>query len=183
VLISEDYAKRLAGLLLEGKLVLFVGAGISLQAKPCKNKSSRLPLWAELAQRVAKMRGEKLLDYGGDILDLFDSVQRKNGRLKLEDAVRAAIPEDEFAPGPVHDLIADLPWRRIYTTNYDNLLSRVLKEKSPVVTEQDFEFLTGRIRNNRASCIFTERCRPCTRSRELTINAGPFAIPRHTTAS
>ncbi len=120
--------------------MLFVGAGISLQAMPIQNPSSRLPLWAELAQRVAKERGEKLADYGGDILDLFDSVQRKNSRLMLEDAVRAAIPEDEFAPGPVHDLIAELPWRRIYTTNYDNLLSRALKEKSPVVTEQDYEF-------------------------------------------
>ena len=140
MLISQDYAKRLAGLLVEGKLVLFVGAGISLQAKPRKIKSGRLPLWAELAQRVAKKRGEKLDDYNGDILDLFDSVELKSTRLKLEDAVRAAIPEDEFAPGPVHDLIAELPWRMIYTTNYDNLLSRALNENSPVVTEQDYEY-------------------------------------------
>ena len=142
MLITQDYAKRLARLLVDRKIILFVGAGISLQAKSIRGKGARLPLWGELAEKVAERTGESLARYGGDLFDMFDSIARKTSRATLDDAVRSAIPEDEFEPGPMHQLIAELPWSRIYTTNYDNLLIRALGEKFPIVNERDYELLS-----------------------------------------
>ncbi len=101
-----------------------------------------MPLWSELAQLVAEKTGESLSSYGGDLFDMFDSIARKTNRARLDDAVRAAIPEDNFDPGLVHQLIASLPWARVYTTNYDNLLIRALGEKFPIIDEKDYELLS-----------------------------------------
>jgi NAD-dependent SIR2 family protein deacetylase len=142
MLLSHEYAERLARLLVQGKLILFVGAGISLQARHKKKPRQKLPLWMELAQKVAEQTGEKLEAYGGDLFDMFDSVAAKASRVTLEDAIRSAISEDDFEPGPVHKLISELPWLRVNTTNYDNLLGRALDEKRPVVAERDYELLS-----------------------------------------
>jgi hypothetical protein len=46
------------------------------------------------------------------------------GRPALDDLVLQTIPDAEFAPGPLHRLLVDLPWADVLTTNYDTLLER-----------------------------------------------------------
>ena len=40
-----------------------------------------------------------------NLFDMFDLIARKTSRLTLEDAIRSAIPEDDYEPGEVHQLI------------------------------------------------------------------------------
>ena len=141
MLIDDDYAEKLARLLLDGKLILFAGAGLSLQAKNPADATVRLPLWWDLAEKVAKSRNVNLADFNGDILDLFDSIDQTRSRRDLEDAVRDQIPAHEFEPAETHTALAKLPWKRIYTTNYDDLLQRALKERTIIKNERDFELL------------------------------------------
>ncbi len=139
MLIDDEYAEHIARLLLERRLVLFVGAGVSLQAKPKKDRTARMPLWKELADRVAENRNVKVNDFKGNILELFDSISTSQSRRDLEDAIRQELRSEDFDPGNVHNKIAKLPWKRIYTTNYDDLLKRALGEEMPVVNEKTFE--------------------------------------------
>lgn len=141
MVISDELAEQLSKLLLDGKLILFAGAGLSLQARDPKDTSARLPLWSDLSKLVANQFGEDVTSYGNSLFDLFDSICRKYGRRSLEDQIRKSIPESSFEPSEVHHILSSLPWARVYTTNYDNLLARSLNEKDPISNEDDYEFL------------------------------------------
>lgn len=136
--IDDSQAENLARLLQEGRLVLFAGAGVSRHAVHRTNPAKRLPLWSELAESV---RARFKLDSSNydDLLTMFEAIANDFSRPDLEQAVMSAIPEDDFDPGELHKTIAALPWHRVYTTNYDNVLMRALGEKYPVVAERDFE--------------------------------------------
>lgn len=141
MLIDDDYAERLARLLIEGRLILFAGAGLSLQAVHRANPNQKMPLWWDLAEKVAEKCNVRLDDFSGEILDLFDSIARNTSRGELDDAVREFLPDHEFELSDTHRAIANLPWRRVYTTNYDDFLKRALDERYPIANERDFEML------------------------------------------
>lgn len=139
--LPAEHVQQLVRLLADDQLILFVGAGISRQAVARDGGKKRLPLWGELANKVAAASGEKLSDYNGNLLDLFDAIAANKTRADLEEAIRKAIPEAAFDPGPTHLKLAQIPWHIVYTTNYDNLLSRVLREPNPIDEEKEYEWL------------------------------------------
>ncbi len=47
-----------------------------------------------------------------------------NGRNELDNLIRDAIPDDKMDPGGLHRQLLELPWRDVFTTNYDTLLER-----------------------------------------------------------
>ena len=62
------------------------------------------------------------------------------GRLALEDVIRTQVPDGDYEPGPLHEALLRLPWRDIFTTNYDTLLERTCvpdRTYSAVVSEND----------------------------------------------
>jgi SIR2-like domain/haloacid dehalogenase-like hydrolase len=140
--IPKATISMLVDLLKTNQLVLFVGAGISRQAPTLDGSDRHLPLWNELANEVGRKFGDDLTNYNGNVLDLFDSIALNNGRGPLEEAIRSAVPHDEFQPSNVHFAIAKLPWDIVVTTNYDNLLDRALHEPNPIVEERDFDWLS-----------------------------------------
>jgi phosphoserine phosphatase/NAD-dependent SIR2 family protein deacetylase len=140
-LLPDNVARDLALKLSADQLVLFVGAGISHQARAKDGSSKRMPLWQELAAKVGRAHGESVDNYGGNLLDMFDGIDSSHGRRALEDAVREVIDDDAFEPAAPHRLIASLPWHRVYTTNYDSLLGRAMEENDPIVDETGFEKL------------------------------------------
>ena len=142
MIISDEYAEQLARKLHEKRLILFAGAGLSLQAVNTQSPSKKLPLWWSLAEDVSKKFSMSVDDFRGEILDLFDAISVSRSRRELEDAVREAIPDHEYNPGPAHIELSKLPWKRIYTTNYDDLLKRALGEKLSITSEKSFELLT-----------------------------------------
>lgn len=142
MLIDDDYAERLSRLLIEGRLILFAGAGLSLQAVHRTNSGQKMPLWSNLAEKISTKYGICLDDFQGEALDLFDSIARERSRLELEDSVREFLPDEEFDLSETHLAIAKLPWKRVYTTNYDDFLKRALDEKFPITSERDFELLS-----------------------------------------
>jgi len=143
--LPEAHADRLARLLNNDQLVLFVGAGISHQAIPHSGAGDRLPLWRELATEVALTCGEKAQNYQHNILDLFDAISENQSRGALEDAVRKALPEKAYDPSSVHSQISKLPWHLVYTTNYDDLLARALGESDPIDDEAKYEWLSREV--------------------------------------
>lgn len=63
-----------------------------------------------------------------------------NGRNELDNLIRDAIPDDKMNPGTLHCQLLELPWRDVFTTNYDTLLERArggLQRHYSVVTSKE----------------------------------------------
>jgi phosphoserine phosphatase/NAD-dependent SIR2 family protein deacetylase len=139
--LQEVHIAHLSELLSNDQLVLFVGAGISRQATAKQAVFGKLPLWKEFARLVASKCGEDISNYN-DIFDLFDSIEANQSRAVLEEAVRSALPQNNFEPSPIHYQIAQLPWYIIYTTNYDNILIRAIGEDNFIDSEDKHDWLS-----------------------------------------
>ena len=61
------------------------------------------------------------------------------GRSDLHDALRRLVPDTEYNPGVEHQRLLKLPWRDIYTTNWDTLLERTQDR----VAEQHYSTVTS----------------------------------------
>lgn len=62
------------------------------------------------------------------------------GRSELDNLIRGAIPDDKMNPGTLHHQLLDLPWRDVFTTNYDTLLEKArrgLRRDYSVVTSKE----------------------------------------------
>ena len=63
-----------------------------------------------------------------------------NGRSELDNLIRDSIPDDRMHPGALHRQLLSLPWRDVFTTNYDTLLERArkgLQRNYSVVTSKE----------------------------------------------
>lgn len=118
-----------------GRAALMVGAGMSRNAEPVGPGRPLMPTWGDLitamierlypASPANERRRRELLEQAwatSTALRLADEFTAAFGRPALDDLVVRAIPDSEFAPGPLHRLLLELPWGDILTTNYDTLL-------------------------------------------------------------
>ena len=55
---------------------------------------------------------------------LAHEIEAAFGRPELKQMLRAAIPDLQHEPSPLHVKLLDLPWSDVFTTNYDTLLER-----------------------------------------------------------
>jgi len=135
----------------EGSRVsLMVGAGLSKHARPSPGASRPFPTGEELAE-VMRTQLPSQRDFRSDrasgsprvasspatIATEYESVF---GRPALEDLIRTQVPDDEYEPGPLHEALLRLPWRDVFTTNYDTLLERTCvpdRTYSTVMSEND----------------------------------------------
>lgn len=98
----------------EGNGVAFVGAGVS--------KAAGYPTWAELLKDI----GEELGVRSSDIYDLAALAQwhiSENGGAGVRNVIKAEIGQDRDVPETLQ-VLARLPIRHIWTTNYDRLVER-----------------------------------------------------------
>jgi SIR2-like protein len=58
------------------------------------------------------------------LLRLAEEFEAEFGRHDLDKLLLAAIPDDDYEPGPLHELLLSLPWADVFTTNYDTLLEK-----------------------------------------------------------
>ena len=136
-----NLARTLAQKLHANELVLFAGAGLSHLALPKDGSERRIPLWVGLTDAVASQFGIDPADFGGSPLDLFDAVIYAHSRGELEKAVTTALDDRDFEFSPAHRALAELPWYKVMTTNYDALLSRLLDDPYPIVDEPGYDRL------------------------------------------
>jgi hypothetical protein len=135
----KTHIDTLAQLLLRGQLVLFVGAGLSRLCPHSHRKDRRLPLWQEL---VAAARHRFAVPESITGLNVFDFIVQKHGRGQLDALVASLLDDAEFELSEAHRQVERCPWKRIYTTNFDRLLSRLYRAE-PIVSECDYERMAG----------------------------------------
>lgn len=116
----EDFTEQVCDGLSRGEAVLFLGAGFSKMAKNVVG--SELPTGAELKKvlfsAISHVPSKDELD--ADLADIADyCLSVENGPELVSSALRRTFTIVELQPWQ-QELLTAFPWRRIYTTNYDN---------------------------------------------------------------
>lgn len=136
-----DIPRELAEQFSRGDGAAFVGAGLSIGAG--------LPGWAGLIRPLAQAVGGRWPADEADLTTdhLLTAVQyyeNERGRHALIRHLRDALETTGVQPTTVHRLLASLPTRVIFTTNYDDLVERALREAgrplNVVVSEPELSF-------------------------------------------
>jgi tetratricopeptide (TPR) repeat protein len=136
-----------------GGPVLFAGAGLSRNSveRNVGGNGANFPTWQTLADRFRKRLTDKVVgesskmlqrdDFPSDPMRLADMYEATFGRACLLDEILDALPTTSRDPGHVHDLIAEIPWHAVLTTNYDDLVEsafrKALRPLHAVVTCED----------------------------------------------
>ena len=119
------------------RATVMVGAGFSRNAVPSPGVRTHFPTWRQLAQAMfdeiyptcasetaeQERSREKRLDRS-NALRLASEYEATFDRQRLKSLIRKRIPDTNHQPGKLHNLLLQLPWRDIFTTNYDTLLER-----------------------------------------------------------
>lgn len=119
----------------ESRASVMVGSGFSKNAQPTRPDAGDLPLWQELARKISEKMypsnpGVSQDDTPGSAPDpngalnlaqeYTDAFGRSSFHLFLQQQVR----DGDFSPGKSHSRLLKLPWRDVFTTNWDTLLER-----------------------------------------------------------
>ena len=112
-----------------------VGAGFSRNAEKVQPDALASPIWDDF---VKAMRSRLYLDNKdehvrstittsaktSDVLRLAQEYETAFGRTDLHGFLRESVRDGEFRPGRVYERLLRLPWRDVFTTNWDTLLER-----------------------------------------------------------
>lgn len=99
-----------------GNCVLFVGSGFSIGAENISN--TKLPTGDGLAKYLYDECNES--SDGGNLLDASELYIEKFGTTAIIDYLKKMFTIKQLTPD--QKLITSLPWKRVYTTNYDNII-------------------------------------------------------------
>lgn len=104
----------------QGKLVMFVGAGVSA--------NSGVPMWSELIQGLKKELPDSLKNETDD-LKIAQLYKDSRGYKEYIEKIKELLLHGKIAPNPIHDAILELAPCHIITTNYDDLIEQNIEQK------------------------------------------------------
>ena len=119
--------ERIRRYLLLGKASVMVGAGFSRNADVPSHV--RVKLWKDVGEDIfRRLQATDEVDPQELVfktpMRLASQFVAVNGRNELDNLIRDSIPDDRMEPGFLHRQLLNLPWRDVFTTNYDTLLER-----------------------------------------------------------
>ena len=115
-----------------GGASVMIGSGFSRNAQKSRPDPDDPPTWREMAKALS----DKLYpqDNGSDtssgaaatndFLKLAQEYEAAFGRGDLHRFIQKLIRDEDFKPGDIHTRLLRLPWRDVFTTNWDTLLER-----------------------------------------------------------
>lgn len=117
---NELYIDFLARELVKDKLIIFVGAGVSI--------NSKLPSWNKLVEAFAKeLNLEKEQFTSEEIFEIPEKYYSILGKVPFY-RVLENIFKKEFEPNSIHEALEKLEFNYIITTNFDTLIENKLNE-------------------------------------------------------
>lgn len=138
-----NYINEIAEALSAGHAAVMVGAGFSKNADNISSTDKYFKNWNELSDEFYNTLYDKDgpgKEYNSS-LRLAQEVEVIAGRPKLEKILKDAIPDDDYGPSILYRKLMELPWRDVFTTNYDTLLERtadtISKRRYNIVVNQE----------------------------------------------
>ena len=116
-----------------GGASVMVGSGFSRSAARTRPGAEDIPMWPELAEAIYNSLYPQ--DHGASQCDKNSEILRTDGFLKIAQEYEVAfgrtalhgflqqlVRDDDFKFGDMHKRLLRLPWRDVFTTNWDTLL-------------------------------------------------------------
>ena len=109
-----------------------IGSGFSKNAEKISLDAIEMPGWQDLVDyfhstlypQDSSRRSGNNQRPATDNVRIAQEYEAAFGRGALHDALRRLVPDAAYSPGDKHRRLMQLPWRDIYTTNWDTLLER-----------------------------------------------------------
>ena len=126
---------------------VMVGSGFGKNAQRFIRNAKEMPVWQDLVDHLYNVlypkgsttRSETSHRPAAGNVRIAQEYEAAFGRSALHDTLRRLVPDIEHTPGPEHHRLLKLPWRDIYTTNWDTLLERAQSQ----VSEQHYSAVTS----------------------------------------
>ena len=141
---NQNYINEIAESLSESHATLMVGSGFSKNADKVTVTDKMFLNWNELSDlfyHTLYMENDGPGKEYNNPLSLAQEVEVTVGRPKLEKLIKEAVPDMEYAPSKLYINLMELPWKDVFTTNYDTLLERaadqVTRRRYNIVTCQE----------------------------------------------
>jgi hypothetical protein len=120
-----------------GRAAVMIGTGFSRNADPISPNTPQIPLWRDLGKKLIR----ELYPPESYLLENYDDFEKQLinneglqkiasiycstfGRGSLDELLVESIPDENYNPGSLHELLLSLPWSDVFTTNYDTLLEK-----------------------------------------------------------
>ena len=114
---------------------IMIGSGFSKFAQPTRPDAGELPVWDDLARGMfdkvhpPSLGGSQHIasDSASDpsnALRVAQDYKEEFGRSSLHLFLQQRVRDGDFNPGEFHSRLLKLPWRDVFTTNWDTLLER-----------------------------------------------------------
>ena len=130
---------------------VMVGSGFSRNALKVRPDRADIPLWSDLKNDLAGSLPGPDADCDGSgeprpgsrsnrALELAQQYEDAFGRARLHEFLVRSVRDESFLPAEFHRRLLSLPWRDVFTTNWDTLLERCLplpERPYGVVTDVD----------------------------------------------
>ena len=118
---------------------VMVGSGFSRCAVKVRPGTDEIPMWRDVADEMAKrlypnsdeaeQQGKRLQTTAPDgVLSLAQEYETAFGRGDLHQLLEAMVRDGDFKPGDAHSRLMQLPWKDVFTTNWDTLLERTRRQ-------------------------------------------------------
>lgn len=138
------YIKEIGRALAAKHATVMIGAGFSKNAEKIGVTKNEFLNWNQLSDLFyEKLYGTSTFpgkEYNNS-LRLAQETEIMYGRPIIEEIIRQAVPDDDYAPSKLYQKLMELPWNDVFTTNYDTLLERaadlVTKRRYNVVKCQE----------------------------------------------
>ena len=134
---------------------VMVGAGMSLNSNPLSGASARLPTWDELSramfEEIYPLNTKGTDDQKKDLekkyrrsnpLRIASEYEAIFNRGQLNSFLMKSIPDENHEPSDIHKLLLSLPWKDVFTTNYDRLLEWTYVPERPYQVVRSVKELT-----------------------------------------
>ena len=140
-----------------GGASVMIGAGFSRCARKARPGASDPPTWAEVTGRISgklypregaedPSPNARNVPSTGNFLSLAQEYEAAFGRSELHGFIRELIRDEDHEPGEMHRRLLRLPWRDVFTTNWDTLLEktcRFIAERKYTIVRTTDEFPLG----------------------------------------
>lgn len=131
---------RICRYLSQNMASVMIGAGFSLNAKKM-NPHAQMKNWNTLVSsfwEIIYADEEKQFEFTTP-MHLASLLEASHGRSELDHQIASSLPDDELMPGDLHLALMRLPWKDVFTTNYDRLL-----EKAADMTDRSYNVVTNK---------------------------------------